>query len=253
MDTNNNPYLISYRTLRQLIGVLGILLPIICWMVNAWVNHLDLLNNPLWVDIGKSQHYISGPDLKASVSHFYYTAAGPLFTGILITVSIFLYCYTGYPEKKNDDRFSWLTDKRITVFAASCALGIVIFPTDSDKVISDNIHIFVTARFTGILHLSFATLFFLSMAIMSIINFRRHPGKVLIKDAEGKLYLICGFGIIACILALGIYSITRGAGHWLWGRFVYVMEVFILLFFGIAWLVKGKSIPTEFILKKMNE
>ena len=61
MDTNNNPYLISYRTLRQLIGLLGILLPFMCWMVNAWVNHLDLLNNPLWVDIGTIGYF---KDLK---------------------------------------------------------------------------------------------------------------------------------------------------------------------------------------------
>ena len=203
---NNNIYLISYRTLRQLIGVLGILLPFLCWGANALVNHLDLLNNPHFIDKSQTKTYIAGADLKASISHFYYTTAGPLFTGILITVAIFLFCYSGYPEKKKDDRFPWLTDKRITAFAACCALGIVVFPTDSPQKITDNIHIFVSSKMAGTFHLSFATLFFLSMAVMSIINFRRHPGKQLITDAEGKLYLTCGWGIVACIIALAIYA-----------------------------------------------
>jgi hypothetical protein len=249
---NNNVYLISYRTLRRLIGILGIGLPFLCWGVNAFVNHLDLLNNPHFVDKSQTQTYIAGADLKASISHFYYTTAGPIFTGILITVAIFLYCYKGYPKNKKDDRLPWLTDKRITVFAASCALGIVVFPTDSPQRITDNIHIFVSSRMAGNLHLSFATLFFLSMAVMSMVNFRRHPGKELISDAEGKLYLICGMGIVACILALGIYAFASYGRTWLWGEFVYIMEVIMLIFFGTAWLVKGKSIPTEFILDKIN-
>lgn len=249
---NPTNFLISYRTLRRLIGVLGILLPFMCLGVNAFVNHLDLLNNPVFVDKKQTATYIPGADLKASISHFYYTAAGPLFTGILITVAIFLFCYNGYPENKKEDRFSWITDKRITAIAAICALGIVIFPTDSPKIITDNIHIFVSSKTAGTLHLICATAFFLSMAAMSIVNFRRHPGKELITDAEGKIYLICGWGIVLCISLMAIYAIVPTGGSWLWGKFVYIMEVFMLLFFGIAWLVKGKSVPTEFLLNKMK-
>ncbi|MBN9352200.1 MAG: hypothetical protein J0H55_16090 [Chitinophagaceae bacterium] len=93
MKTANDSYLISYHALRRLIGILGILLPFLCWGVNAFVNYLNLLNNPGLVDISQSQVYEAGADLKSSVSHFYYTTAGPMFTGILITVSIFLFCY----------------------------------------------------------------------------------------------------------------------------------------------------------------
>jgi len=253
MNTDTNSYLISYRTLRRLIGILGILLPFMCWAVNAIVNRSGLLTNSRFVDLKQTAVYHAGPDLKASISHFYYTTAGPVFTGILITVAIFLYCYNGYKQNRVEDRFPWLTDKKITAFAATCALGIVMFPTDSPMKITDNIHIFVSSRMAGTLHLSFATLFFLSMAVMSIINFRRHPGKVLLNNAKGRLYLVCGWGIIACILAMGVYAITPGGGDWLWGRFVYVMEVLMLVFFGTAWLVKGKSIPTEFVLNKIED
>lgn len=252
MNNENNSYLISYHSLRQLIGVLGILLPFLCWGVNALVNHLNLLNNPVLVDECQTTVYVAGADLKSSISHFYYTTAGPLFTGILITVAIFLFCYTGYKRNETEDRFAWLTDRLISSFAACFALGIVAFPTDSSQKITDNIHIFVTSSLVGKLHLSFAALFFLSMAIMSIINFRRQPGKVLLTNARGKLFLICGWGIVACIIILAVYNLIPGDNGWLWGRFVYILEVVMLLFFGIAWLVKGKSLPTEYILRNLD-
>jgi hypothetical protein len=247
----SNNYLISYRTLRRLIGILGLLLPFLCWWVNAVVNKLNLLNNPVLVCKDFSATYKPDADLKSSVSHFYYTAAGPLFTGILITVAIFLFCYNGHHENEKDDRYPWLTDRRVTVFAAICALGIVFFPTTSSKPITDNIHIFVSSGLAGNIHIGFAALFFLAIAILCIINFRRQPGKQLITDAEGKIYLVCGWGMIICLLVLAIAFITSGIDRWLWGRFTFIMEVIMLLLFGTAWLVKGKSIPTEFILKKL--
>lgn len=253
MRSKNNVYLISYRTLRQWIGVLGILLPLLCWGVNTFVNHFDLLNNSLFIDTSQTAVYIAGADLKPSISDFYYTASGPIFTGILITVAIFLFCYAGYPENKKEDRFSWLTDRRVSAFAACSALGIVTFPTGSVQKITDNIHNYVSSPQAGTLHLIFAALFFLSMATMSIVNFRRHPHKELIMNAEGKLYLTCGVGIVVCILILGIHQVVPGGEGWLWGKFVYIMEVIMLLFFGIAWLTKGKSIPTEFVLEKVQE
>jgi amino acid transporter len=249
---NSNNYLISYRTLRQLIGWLGVLLPFLCWGVNAMVNRFGLLNNPLLVDKDQSCYYIAGADLKSSISHFYYTAAGPLFTGILITVSIFLFCYTGHPEKKADDRWSWLTDRRVATFAASSALGIVFFPTGSMEIIKDNIHTYVASSVTGNIHFVFAASFFLAMALMSLVNFRRRPARQMLADAEGKVYLVCGCGMLLCLLVLFASLFITNSGQWLWGRFVYVMEVIMLLLFGIAWLVKGKSVPTEFILKKLQ-
>lgn len=252
MENRNDPFLISYKTLRQLIGVLGVLMPFLCWGVNALFNELGLLNDPRFIDTRQTKHYVAGDDLKASVSHFYYATSGPLYVGILVTVAIFLFCYMGYPQNKKEDRFAWLTDRRVATFAACSALGIVIFPTNSPQIITDNIYIFATSPFIGRLHLIFSTLFFISMAIMSMINFRRLPNRKLLINSEGVLYLICGWGIVACIILLGIYGLSPNGNSWLWGRFVYIMEVLMLLFFGVAWLVKGHSIPTEFILKKMD-
>lgn len=257
MSTNANNYVISYFSLRKLIGNLAIFLPVMCWGANAVVNNFDLLNNPYLVDESQSETYLAAGNLKSSVSHFYYTAAGPLFVGISITVSIFLFCYIGYKPDKVHDRFSWLTDNRITSFAAVCLLLVIIFPTGSDTKITDNVHIFVSSKVAGGLHLFCAALFFLSMAVLSIINFRRHPNKVLIKDTEGVLYLICGWGIVGCLVILGfILIVSKHAPQyftWLPYCFVFIMEMIMLILFGTAWLIKGKSKPTESMLRKFSK
>lgn len=251
MTAQKDDFLISYLTLRRLIGYLGILLPFLCWGVNTLFNHIDLMNNPIFVDKDQSAVYRAGADLKSSISHFYYTTAGPLFIGIMTTVAIFLFCYKGYREKE-EDRFPWLTDKLVTTFAACCALGIVVFPTDSAGLITDNLYIFVTAELIGKLHLVMAAAFFFSMALMSIVNFRRQPGKRLLNNAEGRLYLICGWGIVSCLLILLVKFLLADDKEWLWGHFVYILEVCMLLFFGVSWLVKGKNIVTGFLLKKID-
>lgn len=252
MATDSNNYVISYYTLRKLIGKLAILLPFLCLAVNMVVNNFDLLNNPLLIDDQQMNIYTPDGNLKSSISHFYYTASGPLFVGFAITVSVFLFCYIGYRPSKKDDKFAWLTDNRVTSFAAICLLGVVIFPTGSEKPITDNVHIFVSSKTAGMLHLFCAGLFFLAMSVLSIINFRRHPGKVFIKDAEGTLYLICGWGIIGCLVVLGITFFAFKNVNWIPYCFVYIMEVAMLILFGTAWLVKGKSKPTEYVLRKLN-
>lgn len=249
---NQDTSVISYKALRQLIGILGMALPLLCWGVNAFVNNFELLSNPLFVDSSQTLAYTPDGSLKSSISHFYYTAAGPLFTGILISVAIFLFCYKGYPLKQEDDRFAWLTDNRVANFAALCALGIVTFPTGSEKLIKDNIHIFVASSVAGAIHLTFAALFFGAISVMCIVNFRRHPGKAFINTPEGTLYLVCGWGMLLCLAMLAAVGFTPlHALPWIPDSFVYIMETVMLALFGVAWLVKGKSKPTEYLKSKL--
>lgn len=102
------------------------------------------------------------------------------------------------------------------------------------------------------LHLLAATLFFLSMAVMSLLNFRRLPHKRLLTNTEGKLYMICGVGIILCLPILAVHFFVVEDDNWLGGKFVFVMEVIMLTFFSMAWLMKGKSLVTEYLLKSIG-
>lgn len=247
MASTNN-YVISYHALRQLIGILGIALPFMCWGVNTFVNHIDLLNNPAFVNAEYSSTYSAGANLKSSISHFYYTAAGPLFTGVLITLAIFLFCYKGHEKNKDKDKFAWLSDGLLSKMAACCALLIVILPTGSAKPITDNIHIYVSSDGAGLMHLLFAGSFFVIMSVFCIINFRRDGENGFITNPEGKTYLICGIGILM-LLAILLFSMV---GDWkTGGSFVFWMEAAMLFLFGLAWLVKGKSVVTEYVLEKL--
>ncbi|MBX2963987.1 MAG: hypothetical protein KF687_15855 [Cyclobacteriaceae bacterium] len=246
---SSNTYVISYHALRRLIGILGIALPFLCWGINAFVNHYDFLNNPAFVNTAYSSSYTAGANLKSSISHFYYTAAGPLFTGVLITLAIFLFCYKGHARKESKDKVAWLTDGLLSKVAAVCALLIVILPTGSDKPIIDNIHIYVSSDAAGLMHLIFAALFFVIMSLFCIINFRRNGNNGFIKNAEGNIYLFCGIGILVLLGILLIDMVSgKDSGE---GSFVFWMEAAMLFLFGLAWLVKGKSVVTEYVIDKL--
>lgn len=245
-----NTYVISYHTLRQLIGILGIALPFLCWGVNGFVNENNLLNNPAFVNKDFSSEYTAGANLKSSISHFYYTAAGPLFTGILITLAIFLFCYQGHSKKKDQDKLTWLSDGLLSKSAAVCALLIVVFPTGSDQRITDNIHIFVASDVAGTLHLVFAALFFVAMSVFCIVNFRRKADKTFIKNPEGRIYLVCGLGILLMLVILFVNMLMADANEPS-TRLVFWLETVMLFLFGFAWLVKGKATVTEYVLNKL--
>lgn len=248
-----DPNIISFRALRRLIGILGIALPFACWGVNTFVNDFNLLNNLLLIDNAQYKPYVPNGNLKSSISHFYYTGAGPLFTGILVTVGIFLLCYHGYPRNKDNDRLGWLTDRLLATCGGIFLLGVVVFPTGSAEKITDNIHIFVSSRQAGNIHFGFAAAFFVAMAVMTIVNFRRDGANKLINNREGKLYLFCGWGMLVCLLVLLVAML----GEWVEKGFVpyffvFLMEAIMLILFGTAWLTKGKSHPTEYLLQKFS-
>lgn len=83
------------RTLRRVIGVLGISLPVILWLF--------------------------GGELQGSISAYHNTHVGPVFSGILFTVGWYLFAYKGY-EKQDD------VAGDIACFAA---IGVAVFPHDN--------------------------------------------------------------------------------------------------------------------------
>ncbi|MCZ8216416.1 MAG: hypothetical protein O9262_09280, partial [Cyclobacteriaceae bacterium] len=110
-------------------------------------------------------------------------------------------------------------------------------------------HIFVSSDAAGTGHLIFAALFFVTMSVFCIVNFRRDGDKPLRKDAEGKIYMLCGIGILLVLITLLINMLLEDPNQPSTGSFVFWMETLMLFLFGLAWLVKGKSVVTEFMLK----
>lgn len=237
---NNKRLVIDYLTLRKAIGWLGILLPFALLIGNYVVNNLDVLNQSFFVRTECQTPYVPDGSYKISISHYYYTTTDELFTGVLCAVALFMFCYTGHPLRQGE---KGLSDKTMTNLAGIFALGIVVFPTSSESCIKDNMRTFLSSDFTGSIHFISAALFFITLSILSIVNFRRTDSKELFgkKDFHG-LYLWCGRVMLLSLLLILIYKV------FLEGKIpgldfihpTFILETIALMAFGLSWLTKGK-------------
>jgi len=121
--------IISYLTMRRLIGVIGIGLPIIIVLGGFIQNEFVML------------------DL---ISNYYYTNMRDFFVGLLFGISLFLISYTGYEK----------IDNIVGNLSGLFALGIIMFPTSMycgkdikvgifliNDTLSENIHLIFSALF----------------------------------------------------------------------------------------------------------
>ena len=192
----------SYLALRKAVGWIGILLPFVL-MFGVFI-------------------IFRGEIIQKSISHYYHTGMGDVFVGVLCAVALFMFFYTGY--NKWDD---WAGN-----IAGVFAIGVAWFPA-TEVGASD---------LTGKIHLIFAALFFLTLAIFSLFLFtRKGSDPTLQKLTRNKIYVICGLIIVACLIAIAIYlnfiqNENSGSG------FVYWAETVALVAFGVSWLTKGGTL-----------
>ena len=106
--------LVSPRTLRRIVGVLGVLLPAL--LVGGCVV------------LGASDPY------QDSISAYYGTVMRNVLVGVLFTIGWFLFAYRGYEPE--DDIAGHI--------ACACALGVALFPSTSDHAAIRTVH-FVSA------------------------------------------------------------------------------------------------------------
>lgn len=216
----------SYLQLRKLLGILGILLPLILPAINNF-------------------------ELQPSISHFYYTPASSVFTGFLISFSLFLFCYPG----RVGDRV-FISDNWLTNIAGFGALLTALIPTAYNGGLPCSLPLEDTSlwmslkkldlpilhnhEFTSGIHLVSAGIFLLCMAVMSFWRFTL--GKI--SRLQLWFFKFCGIMTAAPVLIIAtkkIWSTLSGAENTPWfENEVYWLECISVLFFGIAWLVKGK-------------
>ena len=195
----------SYLYLRRAIGLIGLALPAV-------------------LIIGKL--VIQGPGLQDSISSYFYTDMRGVFVGSMCAVGAFLLSYRGYA----------VIDDVAGNLAGVAAIGVALFPTAPGDPSS-------TAAVIGVLHLVFASIFFLTIAFFAIVLFRRtsEMGPSERKVQRNRLYLTCGVVIIGCLLAIAAVhqffsAQTAGLHPELW------LETIAVMAFGVAWLTKGEAI-----------
>jgi hypothetical protein len=222
---------ISYLLLRQLIGVLGITLPIV---------------------IVAGNYFFSGcSSLQPSISHYYYTCMHIVFTGTLCVLGGFLITYKGISKNRR-------LENTVSNIAGLCALGVAAFPTKFNSIINPpggSCHFLLlnykddVPGYINNMHYIFAGLLFACFAIFCFRIFQDADlGEPIDekKKRRNKIYKLCGVIIvisIAGIGALALYDhIKCGDAKDCPESFPYstfIFETTALLPFGFSWLLKG--------------
>lgn len=219
-------WLTDTQTLRRLIGVLGIALPILLFAF-------------LWIT---AEH----TSALESISHYYYTRANPIFIIVVSIMAIFLMVYKGREP----------IDFYVSFVAGVFAILLLLFPTDNIAIsccdadaaysvtyIQDNIW---RVRF----HYIAAAIFLLALNYMSFFIFTRSNKPKAERTKEKKqrntIYKVTGIIMFCALLVimLGLLKVIPEDVYYE-NHITFWMETIAIECFGIAWLVKGETIFTD--------
>lgn len=199
---------VSFLTLRRVVGVLGILLPVVL-IVGTWVFTLQL-------------------EFRSSISAYYDSNMGPAFSGILFVVGWFLFAYKGYDHR----------DDRAGDSAWACAMGVAMFPHESAS------HSWVPWVHYISAALLFLVLAYFSYFLFTEIDANRKVTDE--KRFRNKIYRACGVAIVTFVALIGLYKLfgldETGLAAM---KPVLLLESFVLWAFGFSWFVKGETLWTD--------
>jgi len=219
---NANP-VISYLNLRRLIGILGILLALVCYLG------------------GK---LFAGLPIQPSISDYYHTNVRDLFVGLLVGVSLFLMTYKGYE----------VVDNIVSTITGISGLGIAIFPCLLAEGVKTPIGFFqVDPNFSYTLHKICTVIFLLLLAGNSYFLFTLTDKTKEMSNNKKKrniVYKVCGILIFISLIALVIIKLKVRPQIVEQYSIVFVLETIMLVSFGVSWLVKGETILRDPNLKK---
>jgi len=220
----NRDLLISYTTLRKIVGILGIALPIIL-----------LFGNMIFGGC-------TGP--QRSISHNYHTHMGDVFVGMLCAIALFLFVYKG-PEPIDGILGNVAGVLGIMVAIVPCKPH----PGDPGYLLRG---IFPTDYWLGNVHNIIAGIFLLVLAYFSIKLFtksREGETPTPEKRKRNTIYKICGWIIVACVISCAVIlhfaKVPQGQAEPEWVvkmAPVFWLETIALWAFGFSWLVKGETL-----------
>lgn len=216
LKDKNQSFIVSYLTLRKLIGILGMLLPLACFIGGSLLQNAPLMD---------------------SISAYYHSNMRDILVGLLIGVSLFLMTYKGYERR----------DMLVAIVSGIAGLGIAIFPCESRVDPSAAVGIFgLRPPIAGYLHYGSSALFFILLGINSYCLFTLGDKEKWTKRKSTRniIYRMCGLAIFASLLTLLILALTLG-NKMVSTVWTFIFETVMLLAFGISWLVKGETLLAD--------
>lgn len=209
-NTREVPEVISFRTIRRIIGYLGIGLPF-GLLIMAYA-------------LGCRQ-------LQSSISHYYYTMAGSLLVGVLCAIGLFLISYKGFGP----------LDDRATNIAGVFAFGVAFFPTGNFAQTCCALFVYPCSKLRVGLHYGCAASLFVTLAFISFFLFTRSKGeKSDEKHIRNAIYRTCAVLMLLFIVMVPVCAkwIDPADKY----RLTFYLETGALISFGISWLVKGEIV-----------
>jgi MFS family permease len=216
-STSTNPVVLSYYTMRRMVGLLALALP------------FALAAGSVLAALLLSGH-LPHPLLERSISDYYYTPVRNLYVGSLCAIAAFLACSRGYD----------LHDEITGYLAGAVTLGVACCPPFNPRSGYYTQMDFVF----GLTHTAFAALMYLMLAYICIFLFRKSSSKKPFthrKRDRNRIYVASGLIMVACMIAmvgLTIRSVVerRHPSPWL-----FWCEALANCAFGVAWLTKGEG------------
>ena len=215
----NEGIILSYRSLRRLIGIFGIGLPLI-----------NIIGGVLFANIG----------ILPSVSMYYHSNMRDFLEGFLFVIGFFLITYKG--EK--------VIDFIVTTISGVFCLGVSIFPCRGYYDNAAKIGIFhINASTSDLIHLICAAAFLILLALNSLFLFTRNNSESNTISPEKKnrniIYIVCGIVICISLLAIVFCSRILPANIKTGYKTTLISETVALIAFGTSWLVKGETLFRE--------
>lgn len=214
MRDSDSQLVVSYLTLRQMIGWIGLLMPIA-------------------VRLGA--FLFEGVYSSSSISAYYYTGMRDVFVSTLVLVGVLLTCYRSP---------AW-QDNAVAIAAGLAAIGIGLFPTDpkfAAEILQKYPEMSEAKCYINRGILGFHFIFVISFFALSfyLVYFRfsafTPSAPTRQKLQRNKIYKVCGIAMLVAFIAIGVLVATDRSASIFWP------ETLAVIAFAAAWLVKGQTV-----------
>ncbi len=208
---NYNNLVITHKTLRRAIGIVGIIMPLILF-----------LGALMFCQMG----------IQSSISAYYHTCMRDVFVGIMCVIGVFLFAYRGYENEE---------DNFVSNLGGIFAIGVAFFPTTASHSVTQ------LDKILGWMHLSFAVLFFMTLVYFSLCLFTRtdvekQPTEMKLK--RNRVYRVCGYVMAVALLLIVVINLLPIDTKMMFAPYkpIFWLEAIAIVAFGISWLTKGGTI-----------
>ena len=197
-----NPAL-SYRNLRAITGYVGLTLPVVLLMTGVVDGHFE-----------------------SSLSAYYYTKVGNVFTGALCVIGVFLLAYR---------LTAWAVDNIATTLAGIAALGVAFFHAAPQNASLSQLRL-------ADVHLACAAALFILLGAISLFLFPRD----VLPDQRWRADWYRALGALIWLSIALMPTLSSLASSFYNREHVFfILETVCVMAFAVSFILKGHGQPTD--------